>query len=216
VLGGSVTLGRHAYTSNGELCAERACSWVARFEEWARRRFPLTSINVQNEALAACASNCQVSLLGTKLPADAPVDLVLLDLSINDGWAYNDHYLGKKQPQARNDNTPASVEEQARFDTLRTAMQVIARHVTSLQANPVVISLQAFRDYPKHKPGWGTQDWVRPVVEPYGVHMVSYRDAVWPVFEQHNESVTTAFWESYDGIHITPRSVAYPLCSILL
>jgi hypothetical protein len=95
-------------------------------------------------------------------------------------------------------------------------MQVIARHVTSLQANPVVISLQAFRDYPKHKPGWGTQDWVRPVVEPYGVHMVSYRDAVWPVFEQHNESVTTAFWESYDGIHITPRSVAYPLCSILL
>jgi hypothetical protein len=109
VLGGSVTLGRHAYTSNGELCAERACSWVARFEEWARRRFPLTSINVQNEALAACASNCQVSLLGTKLPADAPVDLVLLDLSINDGWAYNDHYLGKKQPQARNDNTPASV-----------------------------------------------------------------------------------------------------------
>jgi hypothetical protein len=207
VLGGSVTLGHHAYKANGQPCAGSECSWVARFEEWALRRFPHASVSVQNRALSACASSCQVSLLGTKLPIDAPVDLVLLDLSINDGWAYNDHYLGKKQPQPRNDNTPATVQEQGRLDTLRTAVQVIARHVTSLKSNPAVISIQAFRDYPQHKPSWCTQEWVWPIVEPYGIHMVSYRDAVWPIFEQHDDAVSTIFWESYDGIHITPRSV---------
>jgi hypothetical protein len=94
-------------------------------------------------------------------------------------------------------------------------VQVIARHVTSLNARPAVISMQAFRDYPQHKPGWAVQDWVRPIVEPCGVHMVSYRDAVWPVFEQHNGSVSSIFWESYDGIHITSRSAhACPWCSI--
>jgi hypothetical protein len=58
----------------------------------------------------------------------------------------------------------------------------------------------------------GVQDWVRPIVQPYGAHMVSYRDAVWPVFEEQSPAVHDVYWELLpgspaDGIHPSWRQV---------
>jgi hypothetical protein len=88
VIGGSVTQG-HACTSDvtGRSVTTSECSWVSRFTEWARARFPTTGITVRNGALSACNSLCQLPQLSRTLPRDQPADIVVIDVSSNDAMA---------------------------------------------------------------------------------------------------------------------------------
>jgi hypothetical protein len=206
VLGGSVTIGRGCtiFGKRVMFSNNAACSWVRRFEDWAQQRFPQAAVNVHNRARTSCDSSCQIALLSELLPSDENINLIIVDLSSNDGWAVeHERSLGTTPREP----APLTSDEVDQLSMLHAAVEVMVRYTTNLRSSPAVIYLEGIRDVTWYKPAWSVQDWVRPIVEPYGAHMVSYRDAVWPVFEQHNDTVSSVFWESRDKIHPSWRYV---------
>eukprot|EP00611_Tribonema_gayanum_P019540 TRINITY_DN3403_c0_g1_i1.p1 TRINITY_DN3403_c0_g1~~TRINITY_DN3403_c0_g1_i1.p1 ORF type:complete len:575 (+),score=86.34 TRINITY_DN3403_c0_g1_i1:258-1982(+) len=194
-LGGSVTMGAHTEAMPlKDTWPQR--SWVARMEAWLRRRFPTAGITVHNAARSGCTSLCQRDAIFDLLPPHLNPDIVLIDTSSND--AYSGSWAG-----------PEGV------DLMSGAMEVVLRHALKLESAPAVIYMEAFIPDPRYDRYkdyfWSVQDWVRPIVEPYGAHMVSYRDAVWPVYEERSPALQEVFWENLpdspdDSIHPSWRA----------
>eukprot|EP00611_Tribonema_gayanum_P022712 TRINITY_DN4620_c0_g1_i1.p1 TRINITY_DN4620_c0_g1~~TRINITY_DN4620_c0_g1_i1.p1 ORF type:complete len:530 (+),score=41.73 TRINITY_DN4620_c0_g1_i1:141-1730(+) len=193
-LGGSVTLGHWTLTIKSDRSHWLENSWMSRIEAWLVRRFPAASVTVQNRARSSCHAVCQTSMLMKTLPPAESIDLVLMDISINDG--YNVHF------------------KQVGLDKLKVANEVLVRHALSLPSKPAIIYLEAVVPNNATTDYWDVQEWVTPIMQPYGVNMVSYRDAVWPVFANESEAVRSTFWEILptapkndpDGIHSSWRA----------
>jgi hypothetical protein len=149
------------------------------------------------QTLAGCSSRCQLGYLYNTLPADRPVDLIIVDIISNDNAGHR--HVGDGKPEA-------FIVQHAKGNHTLQDMQsatteVIVRRSLSLSSRPAVIYLETFVDHAPEKHWWSGQDEHRLITEPYGVHMVSYRDAVWPVFENRSREVPFVFWDAFDGTH---------------
>lgn len=197
VLGGSVTLGAHCRQDGNR---DLSCSWVPRIETWLRARFPASTVHMDVRAVAGCSSVCQLAHIQETLPRDnEDIDLVLIDLSVNDAS------FGIITKSIRMHFAP--LERFHNDDVIRGAIEVMLRRALTLQGQPAVVYMHAFQAR-NITAGWRPQDLTTPVVQSYGAHTVSYRDAVWPLFENRDADVDNIFWAEGDrrGIHPGWRS----------
>jgi hypothetical protein len=123
------------------------------------------------------------------------VDLIIVDIVSNDNAGHR-HFSADRPGAFITKHTKSTLQ-----DMQLACAEVIIRRSLSLSSRPAVIFLEAFVDHEPEKFWWSGQDDHRTITEPYGVHMVSYRDAVWPVFENRSTDVPFVFWEAFDGTH---------------
>eukprot|EP00611_Tribonema_gayanum_P025627 TRINITY_DN5887_c0_g1_i1.p1 TRINITY_DN5887_c0_g1~~TRINITY_DN5887_c0_g1_i1.p1 ORF type:complete len:551 (+),score=154.47 TRINITY_DN5887_c0_g1_i1:485-2137(+) len=178
-LGGSVTMG---IDTDEDPAAWPERRWCRRLEAWLRARFPAAAVEMQVRAYSGCHSICQLQHLFKTMPKDGDIDIILLDTASNDAWMRHGHQyeIGNLELQE---------------DKLAPANEVIVRHALSLRSEPAVIYISSFIASANVRQHWEVQEWVRPILEPYGVHMVSFRDVVWPVFEEQSPAVRDVYWE---------------------
>merc|ERR1719409_1919824 len=70
------------------IVARENCAWPARFSSWLQAKFPRTDIEVVNEAVPGMPSAGYLAVLGflvQKVLIRGPIDVVITDLTINDG-----------------------------------------------------------------------------------------------------------------------------------
>ena len=103
-----------------------------------------------------------------KLRLAAP-DLVLLDDSVND------MYYSSSGEQDKDAN-----------EELRATYEILARELRQLSAAVVLLSLLRSSNMESSRMAYGMQEMVyHPVCQMYGMALVSYRDAIWPIKGVH-------------------------------
>lgn len=178
ILGGSVTVG-------ADLRDPRNQRWSKSFEDIMNSGWYSNRINVHNQGIAACNVNIWVDMVSKFTGAD----LVIVDLSVNDqGFDLQalPHYYSTLIQQLDNlPNHPALLFMQA---------------FRSAQKEPREVQGHCPNDYTTCCDGvmfckkwWEMQDFVAIALQKYHVPFVSYRNLVWPDYNNPANNLNL-FW----------------------
>ena len=160
MIGSSAALGQGALGSGNKRAAASTEIFVNGF---LKQRYPNSNIEYLPMAIPGTTTASRVTGAGLFDVAQAAPDLVIWDFAPND---YSRNVFSTER--------------------LRAHLEHLARAVLRLPSKPAFLILSLLRTGRNDdEGGWSFQDLaVRPVAELYGLPMVSYRDAVWPVHDQ--------------------------------